>query len=108
MHPLARIALSALAGLTLAVATAWYERFGPAPSGWTQEVCSYNPPRSCRFGVLQAGWPLPYLIDAPGVSRVGQLSIGEDHFHPWAFASDALAGAVLVWVLGRLVLRSRR
>jgi hypothetical protein len=105
---LAPVILSALAGLALAVASAWYERIGPAPPGWSQEICSYDPPRSCRDGVLLAGWPLPYLIDAPGVSRVGTLSIWEDHFRPWSFAADALAASVVVWLLGRLLLRSPR
>jgi hypothetical protein len=108
MRPLARIALVALAGLAFATATRPYERVGPAPPAWGQELCSYNPPRSCRFGAIQAGWPLPYLVDKPGVSRVGQLAIGEDDFRPWAFAFDALAAATVVWLLGWLVLRSRR
>jgi hypothetical protein len=104
---LTRLALSAVAGLLFAVATGWYERIGRAPPAWDQELCSYSPPRSCRFGVLQSGWPLPYLVDAPGVSRVGQLAFGEDHLRPWAFVADALIGSVIVWLVMAVALRRR-
>ena len=101
MRRLARAGLSLLGGLTLAVASGWYERVGPAPRAWDEELCSYSPPPSCRDGVLQGGWPLAYLVDAPGVSRVGRLAIGEDHFREWAFAVDAAGAAALIWLLFR-------
>ena len=101
----ARLVLAAAAGLAFAVATSWYQRIGPAPPEWDNELCSYNPPRSCRHGVLQGGWPLPYIVDSPGVSVVGKVTIiGEDRFRPWAFAADALIAALAVWLL----LRARR
>ena len=99
MRPLARAGLPVFGGLALAVASGWHGRVGPAPRAWDQELCSYSPPRSCRDGVLQSGWPLAYLVDARGVSRVGRLAIGEDHFHPWAFAVDAAVAGALIWLL---------
>ena len=99
--------LSAVAGLALAIASSWYQRIGDAPPEWDQELCSYTPPRSCRDGVLKGGWPLPYVVDAPGVSVVGNVTIiGEDHFHPGPFVADAALAAALVWLL--LGVRARR
>jgi len=96
----ARLTLSAVAGLVIAIATSWYQRIGPAPPEWDQELCSYHPPRSCRDGVLQGGWPLAYIVDSPGVSVVGKVTIvGEDHFHPLPFAVDAALAGALVWLL---------
>jgi hypothetical protein len=45
--------------------------------------------RSCE--VAAAGWPMPYLIDYPGISVVGSANLsgallGEDHFRWGAFA----------------------
>ena len=100
MTPRARLVLAAVGGLVFALATSMYQRIGPAPPEWHQELCSYTPPRSCRYGVLQAGWPLPYVVDAPGISVVGKVTIvGEDHFHPWPFVADALIAGAVVWLL---------
>jgi len=108
MRSPARVALSTIAGLALAISSRWYERIGRAPAAWDDELCSLDPPRSCREGVLKGGWPLPYLVDAPGVSVVGKLSIGEDHFQPWAFAADAAIAGAVVWLLSRARERTRR
>lgn len=96
----ARLVLAAVAGLAFTLATSWYQRIGPAPPEWDQELCSYTPPRSCRDGVLQGGWPLPYIVDSPGVSVVGKVTIiGEDRFRPRAFVADALIAGVVIWLL---------
>ena len=98
-----------LFGLALASGSRWYERVGPAPTAWHEsEVCSFSPPRSCRDGVLQAGWPLAYLVDAPGVSRVGQLALVEDKFRPAAFAVDAALGTLIGWGVLHGIARRRR
>ena len=100
--------LALLFGLAFAACSRWHERVGPAPVAWHEsEVCSFSPPRSCRDGVLQAGWPLAYLLDAPGVSRVGQLALVEDQFRPAAFGADAALGAIVGWGLLRGLARRR-
>lgn len=95
-----RATLSTVAGLVLAIASSWYQRIGDAPPEWDQELCSYTPPRSCREGVLKGGWPLPYIVDSPGVSVVGKVTIiGEDRFHAAPFLADAAIAGALVWLL---------
>ena len=100
MNARSRVPLSAIAGLACAVGTAWYQRVGAAPPEWDQELCSFQPPRSCREGVLVGGWPFPYLVDRPGVSVVGKITIiGEDDFHPVPFAADAIVLGGLIYLL---------
>jgi len=55
-----------------------------------------------------AGFPIPYLIDTPGVSREYQVALGEDELRWGAFALDvAIYGAALM-ALGALWGRSRK
>lgn len=60
--------------------------------------------------VAAAGWPLPYLVDYPGLSPGNDaaligLALGVDRLRPEAFVVDLLAwtvlAAVLAWLLGR-------
>ena len=51
-------------------------------------------PQSCARPVVVLGFPFPYVSDFHGISPVGSASLsgallGEDHFHPGAFAADA-------------------
>lgn len=36
------------------------------------------------------GWPLIFIIDQPGVSVTGRLSILEDALYPWSFLLNTL------------------
>ena len=85
------------AGLVLAAASVAYERVGPAPAGWDQELCAPAPLHPCPEGVLQGGWPLGFLLDQPGVSVMGRLVLVEDEFRPAAFALDVVADAIVLW-----------
>lgn len=40
------------------------------------------------------GWPLIFIIDQPGVSVTGRLSILEDVLYPWSFLLNTL-----LWLL---------
>ena len=56
--------------------------------------------QSCE--VAAGGWPVPYLVDYPGISVVGSVDLmggllGEDHFRPREFC---LTMAVLDSVIG--------
>jgi hypothetical protein len=96
MRASSRPGFALLLGVALAALSRGYERIGPAPTSWRDtELCSFSPPRPCRDGVLQAGWPLAYLVDTPGISRVGQLALVEDQFRPAAFVADAAIGALV-------------
>lgn len=78
-----------------------------------ETVARYADIDSCVTGcpVAAAGWPLPYLVDNPGLSPATEASLtgaamGVDRFRPEAFALDLLGWTLLaglvVAVLGRL------
>ncbi|QNE31436.1 hypothetical protein F1C10_05470 [Sphingomonas sp. NBWT7] len=76
------IAVRALAGLALA-------------------CCSVAVHRDLVFASeasFGGGWPLVFLIDRPGVSVTGRLSLIEDAFNSAAFAIDWLVWSVLFTV----------
>jgi hypothetical protein len=100
-----RISAALMAGLALALASSAYA--GEARALYTEIM-------ACEHGctVAAAGWPLPYLIDYPGISVVGSAGLmgaltGEDQFRPWPFLVTALFWALialavqLIWNLVR-------
>lgn len=101
----ARILPLALApGLLLALASSAFP-------GRTTAV--YSEIMGCEAGceVAAAGWPVPYLVDYPGISVVGSAGlsgalVGEDHFRLLPFLLTALFWTALVLLV--LLLRSRR
>jgi hypothetical protein len=100
MRALRGIALTLPLAIALAAASVELERVGPAPAAWHAERCAPMPLHACAEGVLQGGWPAAFLLDQPGVSRMGQLAFVEDRFRPGAFVLDAL----LAWIaLGAVV-----
>lgn len=84
-----------------------------ASSAITQRsVARYADIEGCVTGceVAAAGWPLPYVVDYPGLSPANRASLGGlamrvDRFRGEAFAIDLLAwtalAAVIVLVPGR-------
>ena len=63
----------------------------------------YSEIMGCEQGcdVAAAGWPLPYLIDYPGISVVGSADlfgalVGEDKFLLLPFAGTTLAWIAIV------------
>jgi len=73
------------------------ERTGPelVPYG---NLCGPSQNEPCYKPVLKGGFPVSYLLDAPGVSRERQLAFIEDTLHPGAFALDIAVyfGAILL------------
>jgi hypothetical protein len=54
------------------------------------------------------GWPLVFLVDQPGVSVTGRLTLLEDVIYPTAFVLDALFWATAFWFVGAGSRRLRR
>jgi hypothetical protein len=50
----------------------------------------------CIRPILQAGWPLPYLLDFPGVSVPGRLAFLEDDFYFGFFMVDIFFFAFII------------
>ncbi|MFL5489322.1 MAG: hypothetical protein ACJ8AJ_12660 [Gemmatimonadaceae bacterium] len=91
--------LTLVAALSLATISVRIERVAPAPAMWDQELCAPEPLHPCTSGVLQGGWPLPFLLDRPGISVMGQLAFVEDLFRPKWFALDVLVIWLALWAL---------
>jgi len=56
----------------------------------------------CIRPILQGGWPLPYLLDFPGVSVPGRLYFLEDDFYFGFFVIDLFFFACFInsiWML---------
>lgn len=82
------LAILAVLALVVTFATIAYQRPGVVePAGWEGYCLNGSP---CVAPILAAGFPIPFLVDSPGVSVVGVLNFGEDEFHPGAFTQDAL------------------
>lgn len=75
-------------------------------------IATYPDIMGCKFGCLTAagGWPAPYLIDYPGISPVGSVSLtdallGMDNIWSAELATSFVfwfaASALAVWLLDR-------
>ncbi len=49
------------------------------------------------------GWPLIFIIDQPGVSVTGRLSILEDVLYPWSFLLNTLFWLLLAKLVVSIV-----
>jgi hypothetical protein len=54
-------------------------------------LCGPSANEPCYKPVLKGGFPYPFLFDAPGVSREGQLAFFEDNLNAGALLLDILA-----------------
>jgi hypothetical protein len=79
---------------------------------------AYSEIMGCEQGceVAAAGWPVPYLVDYPGISVSGSAGLGgalgrEDHFRLLPFCQTALfwmaaaAALLFLWRLARRRIR---
>ncbi|MFC4595041.1 hypothetical protein [Sphingobium tyrosinilyticum] len=101
-----RISVALFSGLALAIASSAY-------AGQAQAL--YAEIMGCEQGcaVAAAGWPLPYLIDYPGISVVGSASLigmltGEDQFRLPSFLGTTIFWALVALAAGALWKRGRR
>ncbi len=106
--PLRVLAALLVAALVLAAASS-------AVRGTRMEVQEWDcppAPASCARPVPVLGFPFPYVSDNQGISVVGSASLpgallGEDYFHPGAFAADVAAYFAAAG-LAVLAVRARR
>ena len=73
--------------VVLALLSVRIERRGPEQVVYGN-VCGRAGSELCYRPVLKGGFPVAYLLDAPGVSVEGQLAFIEDDFQPVAFTLD--------------------
>ena len=98
--------MALIVGLALALAS----------SGCAEQVQALYPEiMGCEHGciVAAAGWPLPYLIDYPGISVVGSASLTgaltkKDQFWPRYFLGTAIIWTIPVFAIQLLWIRRRK
>lgn len=80
-----------------------------------QTVARYADIDGCVSGceVVAAGWPLPYIVDHPGLSPAREASLagavlGVDRWRPEALALDLALWTALAAILAALLRRLRR
>ena len=95
---------SLIAAITLTVKSVDIERYGPELAAYGN-MCgpSHNGP--CNEPVLNAGFPVGYLFDNPGISVEHQLALIEDEFRIGAFLLDVAIYFALV-LLAALAVRA--
>ncbi|MDN4037555.1 hypothetical protein [Massilia sp. YIM B02443] len=104
LSTLGRMVLVLIAAITLTLLSVRIERIGPDLIQYGN-VCGPAGMDPCYKPALKGGFPVPYLVDAPGISVQRQLAFFEDNLHPWALTADiALYFAILmsiVWAVRR-------
>jgi hypothetical protein len=70
-------------------------------------LCGPSKSEPCYRPVLKGGFPFPFLFDAPGVSREGQLAFTEDNLNVGALLLDISAYFAAIMLCVVTVSRSR-
>jgi len=84
---LSRIGISLALAIALALLSVHVERVGPEVTEYGN-LCGPNTASPCHKPVLKGGFPVAYLVDAPGISVERQLSFGEDQLFVGALMLD--------------------
>jgi hypothetical protein len=106
--PVRSIALGLVLSITVAILSVNVERIGPEQIEYGN-LCGPSSSDACYKPAFKGGFPVAFLIDAPGVSVEYQLAFVEDNFYPWAFVLDVAAYlAVYLLVLARVARRYSR
>ena len=88
-------ALAVVLALALTLLSSLVERNGPELASYGN-LCGPSSDQDCLEPVLNAGLPLAYLFDQPGVSVERKLFILQDNFRPLPFTLDFLVYLSLV------------
>ncbi|RYG98197.1 MAG: hypothetical protein EON58_07825 [Alphaproteobacteria bacterium] len=89
--------------ITLTLVSSYVERVGPDLVSYGN-LCGPTGNEKCYKPALKGGFPIPYLHDAPGVSRERQLAFGEDNVRLAALATNIVvyfAISLVAWVAWR-------
>jgi hypothetical protein len=103
---IARVALVLALATVAALGSSFVERFGPDQAIFCalgKSIDGFD--IYCPKPVLNGGWPAPYLVDNPGISRPNQLAFVEDYFRLWPFLSNI---AFYAWMLAGIIHVARR
>ncbi len=105
---IARVALVLALATVAALTSSFIERFGPDQAIFCalgKSIEGFD--IYCPKPVLNGGWPAPYLVDNPGISRPNQLAFVEDDFRPWPFVANIAFYAWLIAGAGTALRRIR-
>ena len=83
--------------IAIALFSVYIQRTGPEEVVYSN-LCGPTTSDLCYKPVLNGGFPVAFLFDAPGVSVEDQLAYVEDNFRAGAFAVDV--GIYLALILG--------
>lgn len=100
-HRIATLLSTLLLAVLLALASVLVQGHGPEQVA-DGNVCGPRGDGPCLRPALKGGFPVAYLVDRPGVSVEGKLSLGEDELLPAALLIDVAFYALLL----ALVLRA--
>ena len=108
-HGVAKVGVVSVAvvlAITLALLSVLVEQTGPE---FVQQgnLCGPSTNEPCYKPVLKGGFPFPFLFDAPGVSREGQLAFVEDNLNAGALLLDISAYFAAIMLCVVTVSRTR-
>jgi hypothetical protein len=99
-------ALATVLALALTLLSSLVEREGPELASYGN-LCGLSSDQDCLEPVLNAGLPLAYLFDQPGVSVERKLFILQDNIRPLPFIMDFLVYLSVVSLASFIARRSR-
>lgn len=88
-----------ITAITLALVSMRIEQTGPELIEYGN-LCGAAGNSPCYEPALKGGFPIAYLVDAPGISVQRKLSFGEDNLHAAALVANiAVYFAILMAIL---------
>jgi hypothetical protein len=102
---LRRYLIVLLLGIICTFVTITYQKKGPFMGVYGNLCGPDDTGELCIRPILQGGWPLPYLLDFPGVSVPGRLSFLEDDFYFGFFMIDFFFFACCINLIWNLIKR---
>lgn len=98
--------LALIAAIALALLSVHIERIGPDLVQYGN-LCGPAGSAPCYKPALKGGFPIAYLVDAPGISVERQLAFFEDNLHPGALGADVALYFTIFMTMARLVSQRR-
>ena len=102
---LSLIAVALISAITLALLSVCVERIGPELAVYGN-LCGQSAADPCYKPVLKGGFPVAYLVDAPGISVERQLAFVEDQLLVGTLALDvAIYFALILFAMAAVSYR---